>query len=107
MAAPCALSSVTLTNGWQFKQKDEEAEDAWLDVKKVPTNVHLDLIEHGKYVGVNARSIATYSCPTVSNNWTGFQILSWASTSSKQNGWPTKRGRTKLNYLLYPKQETA
>ncbi|KAH7406878.1 glycoside hydrolase superfamily [Phaeosphaeria sp. MPI-PUGE-AT-0046c] len=48
MAAPCALSSVTLTDGWQFKKKDNEAENAWLDVKRVPTNVHLDLIEHGK-----------------------------------------------------------
>jgi beta-mannosidase len=57
MAAPCTLSSVTLTEGWQFKQKDDDAENAWLDVKKVPTNVHLDLMEHGKYVSACCRSI--------------------------------------------------
>jgi hypothetical protein len=50
-----SLSSVTLTEGWQFKQTDDVAEDAWLSVKRVPTNVHLDLIEHGKYVQTNHR----------------------------------------------------
>lgn len=45
-----ALSSVTLTDGWQFKQTDDTADNAWLSVKRVPTNVHLDLMEHGKYV---------------------------------------------------------
>jgi hypothetical protein len=50
MANSQSLSSVTLTEGWQFKQTDDAAEDAWLSVKRVPTNVHLDLIEHGKYV---------------------------------------------------------
>jgi beta-mannosidase len=44
-----ALSSVTLTEGWQFRQTDNTAEDAWMSVKRVPTNVHLDLMEHGKY----------------------------------------------------------
>jgi beta-mannosidase len=42
------LSSVTLTEGWQFKQTEDTSENAWLSVKKVPTNVHLDLMEHGK-----------------------------------------------------------
>jgi beta-mannosidase len=44
------LSAVTLTEDWKFKQSDDTTEDAWLNVKQVPTNVHLDLIEHGKYV---------------------------------------------------------
>jgi beta-mannosidase len=44
------LSAVTLTEGWKFKQADDEDESGWLGVKRVPTNVHLDLIEHGKYV---------------------------------------------------------
>lgn len=39
-----------LTEGWSFKQGDDDSENAWLPVKKVPTNVHLDLIEHAKYV---------------------------------------------------------
>jgi beta-mannosidase len=46
--SPRQLSSITLKEGWQFKQADNQGEDAWLDVKQVPTNVHLDLIEHGK-----------------------------------------------------------
>jgi beta-mannosidase len=45
-----ALSIITLTEGWQFRQTDDTAEDAWMSVKRVPTNVHLDLMEHGKYV---------------------------------------------------------
>ena len=47
------LSSIPLTDGWTFKQADDTAENAWLSVKKVPTNVHLDLIERGKYVVVD------------------------------------------------------
>ncbi|KAL5115715.1 hypothetical protein ACEQ8H_006427 [Pleosporales sp. CAS-2024a] len=43
-----ALSSLTLTEGWRFKQTNDAGEDAWMSVKRVPTNVHLDLIEHGK-----------------------------------------------------------
>ncbi|KAH3963733.1 hypothetical protein HBI37_166050 [Parastagonospora nodorum] len=43
-----SLSSVTLTKGWQFKQTNHAGEDAWMTVERVPTNVHLDLIEHGK-----------------------------------------------------------
>jgi beta-mannosidase len=50
MTSARSLSSITLTEGWQFKQTDDAAEDAWLSVQRVPTNVHLDLIEHGKYV---------------------------------------------------------
>ena len=50
MTKPQAFSSVALSEGWTFKQADDTAEDPWLSVKKVPTNVHLDLIEHGKYV---------------------------------------------------------
>ena len=33
----------TLEHGWQFKQLDS---DAWLPVARVPTNVHLDLIDN-------------------------------------------------------------
>lgn len=50
MAKVHALSSQPLTSGWAFRQTNETAEDTWLAVKSVPTNVHLDLIEHGKYV---------------------------------------------------------
>jgi hypothetical protein len=44
-----------LSHGWSFKQAGE-SENAWLAVDKVPTNVHLDLIAHGKYVITRAHS---------------------------------------------------
>lgn len=50
MAKIQALSVNRLTDGWKFKQADDPTQDVWLPVKKVPTNVHLDLMEHGKYV---------------------------------------------------------
>jgi beta-mannosidase len=48
MAKAQALTVCRLSDGWTFKQADDTTEDAWLSVKTVPTNVHLDLIEHGK-----------------------------------------------------------
>jgi beta-mannosidase len=48
-----ALTSITLTGGWSFKQADDTSQDAWLPVKEVPTNVHLDLIDHGRYTGIS------------------------------------------------------
>jgi beta-mannosidase len=44
MAKPS--KSQPLTSGWSFKQSDT---DEWLSVKRVPTNVHLDLLDHEKY----------------------------------------------------------
>ncbi|KAJ4346247.1 hypothetical protein N0V95_005563 [Ascochyta clinopodiicola] len=48
MAKAQGLTSHRLSDGWTFKQADDAGEDAWMSVKTVPTNVHLDLIEHGK-----------------------------------------------------------
>lgn len=45
-----AMAVHRLTDGWSFRQTDDTAGDAWLPVKRVPTNVHLDLIDNGKYV---------------------------------------------------------
>jgi beta-mannosidase len=45
-----ALSVHVLSEGWTFKQADDTAKDAWMPVKKVPTNVHLDLMDNDKYV---------------------------------------------------------
>jgi beta-mannosidase len=50
MAKAQALSVSQLTDGWTFKQTDDVTEDAWMPVKTVPTNVHLDLMDNGKYV---------------------------------------------------------
>lgn len=48
MAKAQALTVHRLSGGWTFKQSDDTSENPWLPVKTVPTNVHLDLIEHGK-----------------------------------------------------------
>jgi len=48
MAKAQPLTFQRLADGWSFKQADDTDEEAWLSVKTVPTNVHLDLIEHGK-----------------------------------------------------------
>ncbi|RAR07786.1 glycoside hydrolase family 2 protein [Stemphylium lycopersici] len=47
MAKAQALSVQQLSKGWTFKQGDD-AEDSWMPVKSVPTNVHLDLMDNGK-----------------------------------------------------------
>jgi beta-mannosidase len=48
MAKAQALRVQRLSEGWMFKQTENAADDAWLPVKTVPTNVHLDLIDLGK-----------------------------------------------------------
>jgi len=50
IAMPQALASHHLTEGWTFKQADDSGQGAWLPVARVPTNVHLDLIDNSKYV---------------------------------------------------------
>jgi beta-mannosidase len=50
MAKAKALRVDQLFEGWTFKQTDDTTKDAWMPVKKVPTNVHLDLMDNGKYV---------------------------------------------------------
>lgn len=47
MTTPRALQVQDIVEGWSFKQTDTED---WLPVKKVPTNVHLDLLDNKKYV---------------------------------------------------------
>lgn len=44
MAGAMALKE--LGSHWEFKQVDTEE---WLPVKRVPTNVHLDLMDNDKY----------------------------------------------------------
>jgi len=43
MAAAMAVQE--LSSGWQVKQTDT---DEWLSVARVPTNVHLDLLDNKK-----------------------------------------------------------
>jgi len=40
-----AKTVLTLTTGWEFKQTGAKQ---WLPVAKVPTNVHLDLLDNEK-----------------------------------------------------------
>lgn len=40
-----AMATHTLTTGWEFKQTDTQE---WLPVARVPTNVHLDLMDNRK-----------------------------------------------------------
>jgi beta-mannosidase len=37
-----------LSSGWKFKETGDSSDKAWLPVAKVPTVVHLDLIENGR-----------------------------------------------------------
>lgn len=46
------FKSMTLHDGWSFKQSDDDSENAWMSVKRVPSTVHQDLIDNGKYVDV-------------------------------------------------------
>lgn len=44
-----ALVSEVLSTGWEVKLTEDNSPDAWLPVAKVPTVVHLDLMDNKKY----------------------------------------------------------
>lgn len=46
MPKMAAMITQELRKGWEFKQADGEE---WLPVARVPTNVHLDLMDNKKY----------------------------------------------------------
>lgn len=51
---PCAAATMShtrleLSDGWSFKQSDSSS-DGWLSVKKMPTQIHMDLLNHKKCV---------------------------------------------------------
>lgn len=37
-----------LSNGWSFKQTDDQSKDAWMPVSRIPSAVHQDLIDNKK-----------------------------------------------------------
>lgn len=41
-----------LSTGWKCKRTDDAAENAWMPVSRVPTTIHLDLMENDKYVTI-------------------------------------------------------
>ncbi|KAL0930557.1 glycosyl hydrolase family 2 [Colletotrichum truncatum] len=43
-----ALLRHEINSGWSFKQKDDESENPWLPVAKVPSEVHVDLLANKK-----------------------------------------------------------
>lgn len=49
------LSRLDLKSGWTFKQRDDESPLAWLPVKEVPSQVHLDLLANKKYIDHQSR----------------------------------------------------
>jgi beta-mannosidase len=44
-----SFASEALSTGWEFKLTEETTLDSWLPVAKVPTTVHLDLLDNKKY----------------------------------------------------------
>jgi beta-mannosidase len=45
---PERLNRKDLSSGWSFKETDAIGNDAWAPVKKVPSVVHLDLLDNKK-----------------------------------------------------------
>lgn len=37
-----------ISSGWTFKQKDDDSENPWLPVPKIPSQVHVDLLANNK-----------------------------------------------------------
>lgn len=72
------LESKKLTSGWSFKQTDT---DEWLSVARVPTNVHLDLLDHDKY-----GERYTVRCSAFADRLPESRIRFWDSMSWTVNG---------------------
>uniref|UniRef100_A0A8H7TPT4 Beta-mannosidase B n=1 Tax=Bionectria ochroleuca TaxID=29856 RepID=A0A8H7TPT4_BIOOC len=54
-------SKFQLESGWVFKQEDDSSSDPWLPVSRVPTQIHMDLLDNKKipdpFVDLNERSV--------------------------------------------------
>ncbi|CAH0014311.1 unnamed protein product [Clonostachys rhizophaga] len=54
-------SKIQLESGWVFKQEDDASSDPWLPVSRVPTQIHMDLLNNKKipdpFVDLNERSV--------------------------------------------------
>lgn len=85
-----------LDHGWSFSQADGD-NDEWLPVAVVPTNLHLDLLKHKKYANLHINIIPTEPQPE-------FLIHFSTLTSLSADGWTTKDGCTKLNFLTFPNE---
>ena len=47
---PTDFYAAELNSGWSFRQTDSNEKDDWLPVKKIPSEVHLDLIDNKRYM---------------------------------------------------------
>ncbi|RYP09821.1 hypothetical protein DL764_001075 [Monosporascus ibericus] len=43
-----AFSKHPLDSGWEFRQKDDDSANSWLPARRIPSEVHLDLLANGK-----------------------------------------------------------
>ena len=67
----------TFSKGWQFKQTDTEE---WWPVARVPTNVHLDLMDNKKFVP------RVWALDNLLTRCSESKIHFWVSTNSSANG---------------------
>lgn len=56
---PATAQTYDLATGWRFRRTDE-GDDAWMPVEKVPSVVHLDLINNKKYVIYASHNMRAY-----------------------------------------------
>lgn len=91
--------TTALSSGWQFKQVGNigvpEWTDGFLEVSQFPTNVHLDLIKHGKipdpYVGINEYDV----------QWVGEQQWQYRTIFHHDNSDPgSTNGENNRKYVL-------
>jgi hypothetical protein len=43
-------SVISLDKGWMLKEDGEEHVKSWMKVARIPTNVHIDLLNNNKFV---------------------------------------------------------
>lgn len=55
------FSTQELRTGWEFKRTEDPSPDAWLPVARVPSVVHIDLIDNKKYVHLVFSLLFMYS----------------------------------------------
>lgn len=55
-------STRELNTGWSMKQADDISDECWLPVKRVPSQVHIDLIANEKYALLTGRYLKYFGC---------------------------------------------
>jgi beta-mannosidase len=73
-----AVQTFDLATGWRFRRTDE-GDESWMPVEKVPSVVHLDLINNKKYVTRASHVIREF---IIDRKLLEFPTRSWAQMSS-------------------------